>query len=601
MQKLSNSKKNELRELLLKIKRGENYKLPRDWCEISSLIIRNYEGSSFDNSSVKKYFGGENGLMVSTLLPELKLSRWEFKHKPADFWNKENAREFLLWLQKQLKLKSIQDLSTIQSTIIRERYYGKALLKKYEGNLYELFRDCFPEIKWDPLEFNYPLNYFDSVENRKKTTLEIGRRNGINTQEEFHKLAKKHFQQTILGKRLIDRYKGAPSAALKELFPDYEFKEWLFPRVPKNFWKEKKNHRRAIEWLIKDVLKITHSNDFYTVCEDDFDNNNLSSLLRIYKGSRNAIIELYPEYTFSPALFEKIGKQAIRLYCILCHMIPEVDIIWKYKDRSNRFTKSQYPMEIDIFIPELKWGIEYQGAQHEKNPPHWGGETIGKELKERDKEKRKAFTESGVSVFELWSHEWNGSPLELIKLFSGTILGCKFNLEDRLALLDGVKFLPDENPWNLVEEREKKLKKIEQQRLKSKKKLPRQRKKKKPKESKPDLKKNIWMKKYMKLILFYKKNKHADVKKSNSCDKAFITWCETQRALYQDGNLNDEKKELLEKVKFKFTPHNDRWIENYNKLAIYYKVNKHTDIKRVDDSKLYCWLANQKNWRKTEN
>lgn len=45
-------------------------------------------------------------------------------------------------------------------------------------------------------------------------------------------------------------------------------------------------------------------------------------------------------------------------------------------------------LELDIYIPELKIGIEYQGIQHYKPVRHWGGNKALKKCKERDYRKR---------------------------------------------------------------------------------------------------------------------------------------------------------------------------------------------------------------------
>ena len=44
-------------------------------------------------------------------------------------------------------------------------------------------------------------------------------------------------------------------------------------------------------------------------------------------------------------------------------------------------------MELDIFLPELNIGIEYQGIQHYKSIKHWGGDESLKKCQERDAKK----------------------------------------------------------------------------------------------------------------------------------------------------------------------------------------------------------------------
>ena len=55
-------------------------------------------------------------------------------------------------------------------------------------------------------------------------------------------------------------------------------------------------------------------------------------------------------------------------------------------------------LELDVYIKELKIGIEYQGIQHYKPIKHWGGEKGLIELKKRDKRKRNICKSQEISI-----------------------------------------------------------------------------------------------------------------------------------------------------------------------------------------------------------
>lgn len=55
-------------------------------------------------------------------------------------------------------------------------------------------------------------------------------------------------------------------------------------------------------------------------------------------------------------------------------------------------------LEIDIYIPGMKIGIEYQGEQHYKPVKHWGGEEALRQTQMRDKRKKKLCQDNGVSL-----------------------------------------------------------------------------------------------------------------------------------------------------------------------------------------------------------
>ena len=58
-------------------------------------------------------------------------------------------------------------------------------------------------------------------------------------------------------------------------------------------------------------------------------------------------------------------------------------------------------LEIDIWIPEMNIGIEYQGEQHYHPIEIWGGEVGLKDLQIRDSRKRKICKERGVRLIEI--------------------------------------------------------------------------------------------------------------------------------------------------------------------------------------------------------
>jgi very-short-patch-repair endonuclease len=57
-------------------------------------------------------------------------------------------------------------------------------------------------------------------------------------------------------------------------------------------------------------------------------------------------------------------------------------------------------LEIDVWIPELKVGIEYQGIQHFEVIDHWGGEDGLRKRKENDAKKKKICKSLGYNLIE---------------------------------------------------------------------------------------------------------------------------------------------------------------------------------------------------------
>ena len=58
-------------------------------------------------------------------------------------------------------------------------------------------------------------------------------------------------------------------------------------------------------------------------------------------------------------------------------------------------------LELDLYIPELKLGFEYNGIQHYEAVEHWGGEQNLVEQQKRDVLKRQRCNEKEVNLITI--------------------------------------------------------------------------------------------------------------------------------------------------------------------------------------------------------
>lgn len=111
--------------------------------------------------------------------------------------------------------------------------------------------------------------------------------------------------------------------------------------------------------------------------------------------------------------YKKIGEEwtnETMLYHIVKSFLPDMTIIRHYRP------KFLNGLELDIFIKELRVGIEYQGIQHFKAVEHWGGITALNELKGRDKRKYEICTSLGIPIVYFRYDEDLNDELVRIKL-----------------------------------------------------------------------------------------------------------------------------------------------------------------------------------------
>lgn len=100
--------------------------------------------------------------------------------------------------------------------------------------------------------------------------------------------------------------------------------------------------------------------------------------------------------------FKKIGEAWVSetlLYKIVQGLYPKQKILRHYRP------KWLEGLELDIYIPDLKLGFEYQGIQHFKAVNHWGGKEQLKKQQEHDMRKRELCEKLGINLIYINYYE----------------------------------------------------------------------------------------------------------------------------------------------------------------------------------------------------
>lgn len=95
---------------------------------------------------------------------------------------------------------------------------------------------------------------------------------------------------------------------------------------------------------------------------------------------------------------KKIGDAWVHetiLFNIVKEIFPDEEILRHYRP------KWLDKLELDIYIPNLKIGIEYQGEQHYIPVEHWGGEFALERQKERDKRKAELCNINNITLLHI--------------------------------------------------------------------------------------------------------------------------------------------------------------------------------------------------------
>ena len=100
--------------------------------------------------------------------------------------------------------------------------------------------------------------------------------------------------------------------------------------------------------------------------------------------------------------FKKIGEawaNETLLFQIVSEILPGERLVRHYRPD---FLDN---LELDIYIPRLNIGIEYQGIQHFQPIQHWGGETALEVTKKRDRKKMRLCRTNGIQLIYFYYRE----------------------------------------------------------------------------------------------------------------------------------------------------------------------------------------------------
>ncbi len=237
-----------------------------DWYQVGATdFIRNHGGALFwrtYNSSVH--------LAMEDYQPQCGWLPWRFSKTPRGFWQEaENRRSYMQWLESILEIGRIEDWYQLTKDTFAENGGGGLLCNIYRGSILSALREYRPDCDWKPWFFpKVPHGFWKEAENRRsfmewlEVTLQIGR------EEDWYQLTKESFNENGGAGLLKNHYRSSILSAVREYRPDYNWKPWLFSKVPHGFWNELGNRRQYLEWLA-DHLRFRSLSDWHHLTNRD--------------------------------------------------------------------------------------------------------------------------------------------------------------------------------------------------------------------------------------------------------------------------------------------------------------------------------------------
>ncbi len=251
-------------------------------------------------------------------------------------------------------------------------------------------------------------NYAKTKEFKKKAKLTYQKNYGVDhpfkskiikdkiTKFNIKNFNKKHYQQTKEFKKKA-KLTYQKNYGVDNYAKTKEFKENLNKLYEKKFIKNLPCNYEFIEYgKYNENLKLKHKK-----CGNDFIINKY--LYRLRKNRYNIEIcticnPIHKNYSFA----EK-------------ELLSFIKLIYNNKTIENS-RKIIYPYELDIYLPDLKLAIEFNGNYHHANPKKYKADDkihykSAKEIWKRDEEKRIRCEKKNINLIVIWEDDWKNKKL----------------------------------------------------------------------------------------------------------------------------------------------------------------------------------------------
>lgn len=192
-------------------------------------------------------------------------------------------------------------------------------MERYSRSLSKTLSAVYSQHEWEEWKFNKktPHGFWNDLKNQRRFWDSVGRELGISSMAGWYAVETKNIAPhgctncvvaihiaTFLSAPAVPsfietQYSWSVPAALKAAFPEHEFLEWKFNKLPVNFWASRDNQLRYVEWLALQV-GVKQLSDWYSVPSHVA----LASFIEPHKRSLPLALQtLFPDHAWDDTRF----------------------------------------------------------------------------------------------------------------------------------------------------------------------------------------------------------------------------------------------------------------------------------------------------------
>lgn len=214
---------------------------------------------------------------------------------------------------KKNKIKKLEDWYKIPLSEVHSKLGINSLYPhtKYKDTI-DVIQSLYKKKIYPWLFGMSPMGLWDKKENRIAYIKWLGRKLKFKKIKDWYKLNTiKDFHHNSGGGLLVIKKKDKDQSVLtllKEAYPYYDWKPWLFKSAPQSFWNDMSNQKSFLKWVLKKE-KINLKNDsIYKLNSTIIRKYNGHVVLRQYDNFVECLTKIFPEKKFDRFKFFHKGR-----------------------------------------------------------------------------------------------------------------------------------------------------------------------------------------------------------------------------------------------------------------------------------------------------
>lgn len=316
---------------------------------------------------------------LKLVYPEFSWQPFLFKPVQSGFWKDvSNQRQLFDWIGEQFGLETQEDWYKMTGKRIYDISTG-FFHNYYTGSLVVALRTIYSQYQWNPLRFAKVPHYSWSQQNNQRELFDwLGEQLGVCNLDDWYKVSCSQVA-AVAGGLFSHYFHGSLISALRSVYPEHNWDEWMFKRLGKKYWTRAHSERpKLVLERLKEKYKIQKPSQWF-VCTIDrsffvalsftelFTKNIWTLGSKVWWSDKDSG-DFLPRCKLASDLLHHRGRSFLAG--------NSMTSIWNLEDLYNptqsmlaSLTEIQTHFNInghsiDCYLPEVSLAFEFQGGQH---------------------------------------------------------------------------------------------------------------------------------------------------------------------------------------------------------------------------------------------